>query len=330
MRKIAGRTGGQMSVEEKIYDIYSLYCEYNNKVSREEIYDVINKLLLLRRHEYDIALTPLNIEIAMNNKEQVIKLIDKGVSVNEENAAKLTPLAEAIYLNNYELTEFLIKNGASVHGNECFNPLFVATLKNNDKIIELLLENGVDANQLDSNGFNALHHLFNNGATGCLKAQVPGYYLTFASSYHKIANTKLSVTEQKLRCLDLLYDYGIDINYSNEIKKFFNLEEATTIKVNPLSLALESSSSKVLKRLIELGAERTAIELSTRMYDYQDSFNFIADIMDGDISCWIDAPIEYINYLKYMHKIKKYNIEVFTATPDDGYRRSKLIKKLEK
>lgn len=318
------------SIEEKIYDRYQVSGAYTDKISRQDIYDIINKLLLLNRSDSMNYLTPLNIEIAMNNKVEVIKLLKNGADVNEVNGDNLSPLAEAIYLNYYDIAEFLIKNGASLEGNNSFNPLLVAAVNRNYKMIELLLKNNANVNQLDVHGFNALHHLFNNGTVRYLKAQRPSYSLTFVSNYINRIDKKLSISEQTLNCLNILSEYGIDINYSNEIEYFFNLHDPTTIKLSPLSLALESSDSKVLGRLIELGAERTAIELSTHMYDYQDSFNFIADIMDGDISCWIDAPGEYINYLKYMHKIKKYNIEVFTGRADDGYRRSKLIKKLEK
>lgn len=323
MKKKIGR-----SIEEQIYNMYRLHSKYSCSVSKEEIYDIINKLLLLRYHK---DLTPLNIEIAMNNQEEVIKLLEKGASVNEVNSEHLTPLAEAILLNNYSIAKFLIENGASVHGSEWYNPLFVAACKNNYKIIELLLENNANANQLDKNGFNALHYLFNNGTIRYLRAQTGSISLNFSSDYLKRANSELSVAEQQIKCINLLADFGIDVNYSNVIRHFFNLDESIMIKVNPLSLALESSSSKVLKRLIELGAERTAIELSPHtIYAYQDSFNFIPDIIDGDLSCWPDAPFEYLKYLSYMHKIKKYDIEVFTGRPDDGYRRSKLIKKLEK
>lgn len=318
------------SLEEQIYERYQLSGKYRDNISRQDIYDIINKLLLIKHNDSKNCLTPLNIEIAMNNKEEVIKLLENGKDINEVNSNNLTPLAEAIYLNYYDIAEFLIKNGASLEGNDSFNPLFVAAINKNYRMIELLLKNNANANQLDVHGFNALHHLFNNGSVRYLKAQTPRYSLTFVSNYINRMDNKLSVYEQQLKCINLLYEYGIDVNYSNEIEYFFNLEEPTTIKINPLSLALESSNSKVLGRLIELGAERTAIELSTHMYDYQDSFNFIADIMDGDISCWIDAPGEYINYLKYMHKIRKYDIDVFTGRADDGYRRSKLIKKLEK
>ena len=70
--------------------------------------------------------------------------------------------------------------------------------------------------------------------------------------------------------------------------------------------------------------------MPSRIYDYQDSFSFIQDIKDLDISCWKDAPIEYLYYLKYLRAIKKFNIEMYTGNPNDGYRRSKLIKTLKK
>ena len=36
---------------------------------------------------------------------------------------------------------------------------------------------------------------------------------------------------------------------------------------------------------------------------------------------------EYIHYLKYKNIVKKYDIEVTTNTPEDGYKRPKMIKR---
>ena len=56
----------------------------------------------------------------------------------------------------------------------------------------------------------------------------------------------------------------------------------------------------------------------------------IKDILDMDISLWPDAPKEFIDYLKYKKRIKKFEIEVYSPNMEDGYKRPKMIKRLKK
>ena len=62
------------------------------------------------------------------------------------------------------------------------------------------------------------------------------------------------------------------------------------------------------------------------IYSYQDSFNFIADIKDGDLSLWCDAPSEYLRFLKYKRNVIKYEIEVNATITKLGYKRPNMLK----
>lgn len=208
-------------------------------------------------------------------------------------------------------------------------PLMISAERKNAKTMQLLLENGVNPNQLDIYGFNALQHLFNSGQLMQLKSHTGSKGIPFHFLY------KIDYHKNQLNCINLLNEAGININHTTRINYRFNFnEENIPIDISALTLALNNipvPSPKVIKRLIELGIEPKAYELmSSRIYDYQDSFNFIQDIKDLDISTWKDAPLEYLFYLKYLRTIKKFNIEMYTGNPNDGYRRSKLIKTLKK
>lgn len=48
------------------------------------------------------------------------------------------------------------------------------------------------------------------------------------------------------------------------------------------------------------------------------------------ISLWSDAPKEFIDYLKYKKRIKKFGIEVYSPNMEDGYKRPKMVKRLKK
>lgn len=310
--------------------IYERYEEKKDKLTlkRDELYKILNEEFSKYCYDYS-PLTPLNIEILMNNIKEVETLLSDGNDINEKNAEGLTPLSEAVILNNYDITKYLIENGADIKGTDKFMPLMISAEKENDKIMELLLENGADANELDVYGFNALQHLFNSGQLMQLKSHTGSKGIPFHYLY------KIDYQRNQLNCINLLADAGIDINHTTTIDYQFNFkEDYVPIDINALTLALNNvpvPSQKIIKRLIELGIEPKAYELiSSRIYDYQDSFNFIQDIKDLDISCWKDAPLEYLFYLKYLRTIKKFNIEMYTGNPNDGYRRSKLIKTLKK
>jgi len=302
-------------IEREIYD----QAAKSEKLTKQEVYDIINKIGKMRIYYTrinPITLSPLNIEIAMNNLKEVQKLIDSGSDVNEVNEEGLTPLAEAVYLNNYQTAKMLLENGASVEGTKSFIPLIIAAENHNEKMLSLLLKYGANVNVTDEYGYNALHHLFSSDLIKNQKSR----HLSFALDLGKKKDIK-----DLLKCIDLLSLYKIDINYTC-MEKFY-AEEETIAPVSALSLALEKYPDEVLKKLISLGASKKVVELTTNQYEYQNSFDFFNDIKDGDLSLWLDAPFEYLNYLNYVRKIKKFGLEVYTFR-DDSYKRPKEVKKL--
>lgn len=312
------------SIEEITYEKYKT----DPNIKKDALYELLNKRFSDTLYNY-LPLSPLNIAILMNDLNEVESLLANGHNINEKNEEGLTPLGEATILNNYKIVKYLIKNGANINGTNKFIPLIISAETGNAKIMQLLLENGADANQLDINNFNSLQHLFNYGGLLKLKSQlwsrIIPYHFLYKEKYQK----------SKLDCINLLYNAGIDINYTTKIRYCFDFkEESFLIEISALTLALNNipvTSSKVIKRLIELGIEPKAYELNaSEIYAYQDSFNFFYDIKEKDISAWKDALLEYLFYLKYLSTIKKYNLKMYTGSPNDGYKRSKLIKILKK
>ena len=96
------------SKEELIYEKYE---ENKDKLTlkRDELYKILNEEFSKYCCDYS-PLTPLNIEILMNNMKEVETLLSDGNDINEKNAEGLTPLGEAIILNNYDIAKYLIEN----------------------------------------------------------------------------------------------------------------------------------------------------------------------------------------------------------------------------
>lgn len=184
------------SKEELIYERYE---ENRDKLTlkRDELYKILNEELSKYSYSYS-PLTPLNIEILMNNIQEVENLLVSGHDINEENVGGLTPLSEALILNNYDIAKYLIKNGANIKGTDKFMPLMISAEKENDKIMELLLENGADANELDVYGFNALQHLFNSGQLIQLKSHTINTGIPFHFLY------KRDYQKNQINCINLL------------------------------------------------------------------------------------------------------------------------------
>lgn len=309
------------TLEEQVYEAQEWF-NYG-ALEKQTVYEIVNKLLA--RFSYDgrifRELSPIIIEIAMDNKEEVIKLLENGIDVNEINKLGITPLMTAIYCNNFELVNLLIERGANVNYRKYkVTPLILSCNNYNDEIVEILLRNGANVNELDLYGYNSLHHVVNCGNTSDLRSN---YFLfdelqyAFSSKLKKINSPIIS----RLRCIDLLVDNGIDVNFCNEKNG-----------INALSIALEgygSDYTKMIKKLIQKGAEKKAIEMTPFLiYAYQDLFDFIDDLKEFDLSCWPDALANFLNFIIYKKRIKKFNIEVYSKNTNDCYRRPKFVKKL--
>ncbi len=307
--------------ERFIKEIYN--CNY---MTKEEKYDILNKLIRDRTRkgtDYKPILTPLNIEVAINNKIGVFELLKNKVDVNEVNDNGYTTLWEAVWLKNYQMAEILLDNFANVNGNDKYIPLLMAALKKDLKMIKLLLDNGADIQKKDENGFNALQYLF-----PCPFMKFPtSYELQYFLKDEEFLKGEFKNREYKKNlenCVELLIASGIDVNYQAIIKNF---NKNVDLPINALSLALEKREEEAIKKLLDLGANKEVFEIDpSDIYAYQDSFD-IYNLKSLDFSECPAGIVEYFEYLKYKQLIKKYNLKVYTITPDDGYKRvKKLIK----
>lgn len=308
------------SEEVKVYEEFvNKYIYLFDSVTKEDLYKYMNDMYMKRKSIVDngvLALTPLNIEIAMGNIEEVLRLINEGEDVNEVNSVGLTPLGEAILLNNYELINILIEKGASVKGNNKYSPLLMAASKSDDIMMYILLKNNANVNQVDEKGFNALHYLFDDGSLSCCQKYDNGVldFATVLPSFNMIESIN------KIKCINVLNEYGIDLNYGVEVKNY----SGKTLYITPLALALKNGNSKIVKSLIDLGSKKEAIELRTTMYDCQDEIN------SADLSLVSSVSSDYIKYLKYIYRVRKNNVKIYNENNDKRYMQKVACKKLEK
>lgn len=311
----------ERSLEQKVY--YAYKSAENS--SDLELYDVLNKIIKVKMASKNVKfeeLSPLFLEVIIGNRDAVLKLIETGADVNEVRRDGLTPLAAAVLAGDFFMAQQLLIGGANVNGTEEFNPLIIACSRNDARMLNLLANYDASMNVVDKNGFNGLHHLFNNFLIDSLKVPVCPYvyFGTYQSADFNVGYDRN--IDEIIKCIRILSLNGIDMNYARKVL-IKNNGCKFVIPVNPLSLALETQPMRVIDCLEECGTKMEAFEINPSMiYAYQ------RDFKQNDMYSWINSFSEYKRYLDYKRKIKAYNIEVISVFDNDNYKRPKMIKKI--
>lgn len=171
---------------------------YEGKISKELLQNAFNTALLYEKSEEILSEfikvgAELNLGyenslfFSLKNLNNAKFLLKNGAQVNYANLLGQTPLFAAVRLNDFEAVKFLVENGANV--NACtidlntklayisnlgeVVPSYVrlcdfehtsrtifmeAALNSDTKILEFLVEKGVDTEAIDDAGFNALDY----------------------------------------------------------------------------------------------------------------------------------------------------------------------------
>lgn len=129
-------------------------CKYVKMRNREEIIRLIEKGVDINSHWYRAhGGFPLEYAIENNDKETVAFLIDKGANV--DYGSEESPLVRAVKNNNKDIVRILIEHGANVNG--FTKPLDYAK---NDEIIAILKSHGAitgdEQKRIDANFVNAV------------------------------------------------------------------------------------------------------------------------------------------------------------------------------
>jgi ankyrin repeat protein len=122
---------------------------------------------LLVQYKADIEHPKINppLCVAIINKAiNVVKyLVKNGANINSHNNEYKSPLLLSIYNKTYEISKYLIEHGANVNyfGAEGdHNPLIIALLQGDIKIIEMLINNGFNLNNHNRFMDTTLHIAF--------------------------------------------------------------------------------------------------------------------------------------------------------------------------
>lgn len=148
------------------FSIFSMNCNINERSlilgtlgnNTQKVKDSIKKGADVNTRDAIYGNTPLHWATAFGNKEIAKLLVDNGADTNAKDDNAFTPLHYAVNNNNKEMAKILINNSnvnaKNINGD---TPLHVATqndINYEDKqdIINLLLENGADAEATNNEG----------------------------------------------------------------------------------------------------------------------------------------------------------------------------------
>lgn len=103
--------------------------------------------------------------------DEVKKVIDTGVDINQKDDRGFTPLLIAIEENKLDIVKYLLSKGADLKlkNNKGFNALIISTNKNYNDVFEYLLSQGADITTTDPrNGRQPIHIAAKLGYIGIL------------------------------------------------------------------------------------------------------------------------------------------------------------------
>lgn len=194
--------------------------------------------------EYDDMENLLFKAVTYNDYPEVLKtLLDAGVYIDAVDEKGRTPLIIASKLReNFRMVEILLEHGATVNtwDEEKVTPLMYAAANNNAKIVKLLLKYGA---HLDIEGakVNTLSYAVkNDGRINTVKQLLDRGADVNIKDNDGYIPLKYAIDNKNLEMIELLIEYGADVNH--------RVEEERTLFMEAVSLI---EDKRIIKKFIE-------------------------------------------------------------------------------
>lgn len=194
-----------------------------------------------------MSLSTIDRLIYINSLATLTEHIKDDPSVVNQLIKGRSPLYLAVLRNQVEIAELLIKSGADVNfkyycpNNNTLFPVFHRVL-NNEKLMILMIEHGVDINITDGQNNTALHGFFNTPAT--IKILIDnGGFINALNIFGQTPLHRLVSFSNSDDVVEVLLKYGANPNLADH--------DGCT----PLQKAVNYNSPKNVKLLLEYGAD---------------------------------------------------------------------------
>lgn len=163
------------AIDDIIRNKYPDYKYYLSQFYDKVIFNCImskkiKELMNIMKNKWDImdkyVLTNgVKISIAINDYDLMLFFIEKGAGMPPTNNFKMTILHKSIYNNNEKMTKYILDNYKDIQDEKNYygrHAIHIACLINNKKILNILLDHGIDINIPDNDGNTCIMYAINN------------------------------------------------------------------------------------------------------------------------------------------------------------------------
>ncbi|KAH3869553.1 ankyrin repeat and SOCS box protein 13-like [Dreissena polymorpha] len=198
----------------------------------------------------------------------IVRLVlDKGCDLNHQNASGYTALMKACENGHVEVVDFLLKSGAKdvsedvseehagvpngvprlpkymPHG---YSSLMVTVLKQPEhfkKILRLLLDDGMNVNEIDLQDMTVLHHAANKCTEDVIEMLLEAGAKVNTKDVWGVTPLMSAAAYCKINNVKIMLKYGADVSLFCKAKR------------TALSIAARTGSGELIQTLLEAGAD---------------------------------------------------------------------------
>ena len=199
--------------------------------------------------------TALMWAIAKQQDGAVAALVSGGADVNLASKSGFTPLMFAAQQGDAKIAHILLKSGAKVNEAQPksgVTALLVASAMVHPEAVDVLLDAKANPNQVDSNGYAALHKVVRDSDYGIDLDRKNDVVVIVKSLLKHGANPNLRIEQDKEKAAEEV-KRGANAFYGK--RSALTVTEIVLTGATPILLAAEVNNLDVIKALVEAGAD---------------------------------------------------------------------------
>jgi ankyrin repeat protein len=190
-------------------------------------------------------------------QELELLLLSRKGTIETFNTDGNLPIHRACIINNRKLVENILEQGVDVNAKnyDDQSPIHLASQRHEQELVEILITHGADANLMDGEGQNALHTMFKNNYDDmkgiCAILLKAGADPNVQRDSDKSTPCHLAAAFRRSECIRLLIEYGSNLSIYNNLGK------------NPLHMAVQAGSAETVQILVDLGGGSSAANIES-------------------------------------------------------------------
>ncbi|XP_059473664.1 uncharacterized protein LOC132195582 [Neocloeon triangulifer] len=237
-----------------LYDCLRGSC----KESNEQIFTFLCQQEVVNLNcQLSAGVTPLSMAISMGFEPATRVILERGADVNQRNESGETALIMSIVANHPTLMQILLQHPeveVDATDSDGLTALHYAAQDGLYKAMEILLQNGADANLQDAIGYTSLHRVLQSGNLECINLllSVPNVNVNLRDRLNGFAPVHMALAMRlEDAALALAEKEDADVNLRVSLPSLHD----TYIGFTPLHIAAAHGLTRFIRRLKEKGAQ---------------------------------------------------------------------------